>query len=158
MDTAALIAGNKDIPSLLLPIVDYQLIVPTVTVAEMMPYREPVLKDGVDWYIGDLPWRGLMVPVVSFEALLGQPLGDIQPNSQLAVFNNTGLHKDLPFFAMVTQGIPRLSRITNSDIQQIKEPEPPYCKMIVTLDGERALLPDVTAVEKKCCQYLGLQF
>lgn len=148
--------ASNEIPSLLLPVVDYQLLVPTVTIAEMMPYRKPDARDGSDWYLGDLAWRGMMVPLISFEALIGQPVADVQPNSQLAIFNNTGMIDDLAFFAIMTQGIPRLSRISQADIQQINEPAPPFCKMIVTLDGERALLPDVASLETHCGEFLGL--
>ena len=89
--------------------------------------------------------------------MLGMSPSETQITSQIAIFNNTLAGSELPFFATMTQGIPRLSRITDQDIQQINEPEPSYCHMIVTLDGERALLPDLPAIEERCCEHLGLK-
>jgi len=66
---------SDEIPSLLLPIADGKLLLPTVSVAEMLPYKSPqkpkvesAIGEIPEWYIGDLIWRGIMVPMISFES------------------------------------------------------------------------------------------
>jgi len=108
---------SDEIPSLLLPIADGKLLLPTVSVAEMLPYKSPqkpkvesAIGEIPEWYIGDLIWRGIMVPMISFEVANGEAMPTIKPTSQIAVLNSTANYSQLPFICFPTQGIPRLSR------------------------------------------------
>ena len=149
---------NKEIPSLLIPIANCKLVLPTVSVAEMIPYSSPILPstDMPDWFLGHLQWRQTQVPMVSYERLNGEPLADIKPESQLIILNNTGVSADLPFFCMPTQGIPRLSRVAMNEISDNTAVEArEYDEMQVFVAGEQAVLPDVSKIEKVCAQLLG---
>ncbi len=150
MDTPLLDDSNtSEIPSLLIPMADSQLIVPTVTVAEMMPYQSPIVQPNVPgWYLGNLLWRGLQIPMISFEAINGGSIAGVQPTSQITIFNNTGVSDKLPFICIPTQGIPRLSRVTAPEITQLHDvPHNPYETMRVSVAGEPAILPDLGGLE-----------
>ena len=151
--------GNE-VPCLLLPITKDRLLLPTVTIAEMIPYRPPQSKlkeEAPDWFLGELLWRGLIIPMLSFEKISGREQSPVNQNSQIAIFNNTGVSAQLPFFAISTTGIPRLSRITPDGIQPNENNSPNnYEIMQVDIDGQRAIIPNVPALERACVELLHL--
>ena len=145
------------VPSLMIPLANRTLLVPTVTVAEMVPYSQAEAVDGgPDWLLGNFFWRDLKVPLLSFEVLNGEALPEIQPKSRVAVFNNTGVSEQLPFIAIATQGIPKLARVSAGDIS-VNEDESakPFDRLHVTLNGEGLLIPDITALENVYLEWSG---
>ena len=89
--------ATSDIPSLLVPVVNQLLMLPTVSIAEMLPYRKPSLKSAEienmpEWFLGLVQWRGLSIPMISYEAINGQPIAPIKAVSQMSVINSTGVH------------------------------------------------------------------
>ena len=161
--TAGDLANKNDkIPSLLVPMATGSLIVPTVSVAEIVPRqplqpRQPLANEETPvWYLGNLPWRGVMVPTLSFEALNGDPVAPITAESQLLVLNNTGVHAQLPFISLITSGIPRLRQVAAGDISENPAlPLKDYAQMQVIVTGEPAILPDIPKIEQACAQLLG---
>lgn len=151
---------DGEVPCLLLPVTFGQLLLPTVTIAEMMPYQSPQPKTQKTppWFLGDLFWRGLTIPLVSFEQMTGRDSAAVGDDSQVAVFNHTGVNDQLPFLAIPTTGIPRLSRITSEEIVALTKVEvKPYEIMHVSISGgEAAIIPDVSALESACVELLGL--
>ena len=94
--------------------------------------------------------------MVSFEALTGGLRAEACSTSRVAVLNNTGVSDELPFIAILTQGIPRLAHIEPESIQEVEDAEAiEYTRMVVELDGELALLPDITAIEEAYLKWKG---
>ncbi|MFT6387049.1 MAG: chemosensory pili system protein ChpC [Cellvibrionaceae bacterium] len=156
------VANTDEIPSLLVPMANAKLVLPTVSVAEMIPYQAPQARQTVvcdtipDWYLGNLNWRGVSVPMLSYEQLNGEPVAEILSHSQILILNNTGVDAQLPFLCMPTQGIPRLSRIAVNEISEnvdafIKE----YDQMHVYVAGEQGIIPDISKLERACASMLG---
>lgn len=152
---------STEISSLLVPMVDHQLLLPTVSVAEMIPYFQPNQEDhpigAPNWFLGHLSWRGVQVPIISFEAINGHDIAPIQPSSQIAILNNTGQHNKLHFIAMPTQGIPHLCRVVASEISDNRHiPCQNYELRQVFVAGEQAAIPDIERLEQACIQILAL--
>ncbi len=141
-------APVPEIPCLLLPLHGRTLLVPTVTVAEMVPMAQCQRGEGLpDWSLGTFEWRGREVPLVSFEGLSGDPVTEFTPKGRFAVLNNTGVSDDLPFIAVPTRALPRMARIAPDDIkeQPVKKP----CELMrVKVGVEEFAIPDVAALEK----------
>lgn len=144
-----------DLPSLILPMGEHYLLAPTVSIAEIISYVRPEpVPDAPEWLLGTVVWRKQNVPLVSLEILRGEALADVGSRSRIAVFNNTGVSDDLPFFAVPTFGIPRLSRVLESVIHEIEDqPIKPFEKMRVELEGEICSIPDVGAMEQVILDY-----
>lgn len=145
----------NDVPSMLLPVEDRGLLLPGVAVAEIIPYTQPDRSDDApEWFIGTITWRKLEVPVISFAALNGQTHKLAGRQRHVAVLNNTGVSDNLPFIAILIQGIPRLVRVTRKDVDD--DPETPLSPMellAVKLAGETVFVPNVGALEKACLDY-----
>ena len=104
-------ASATEVATLLIPVDGKTLLVPNVTVAEVMSYSKPqeVKKKSPEWFLGTLNWRNQSIPVLSFEGLNGAGVSSITGNEALCVVN--GASNKLPFYALVTQGAPRLMRV-----------------------------------------------
>jgi chemosensory pili system protein ChpC len=62
--------GTTEIPSLLVPMSGCKLVLPTVSVAEMVVYQAPQVSldsssETPQWFLGNFLWRGVQVPMVS---------------------------------------------------------------------------------------------
>ena len=145
----------SEVASLMIPIVDRLLLVPTVTVAEMIPYQEPLHHpDRPDWYLGDVAWREQQVPLISFEVINGEPKPSYNNTCRIAILNNTGVDDELPFLGLATQGIPRLSRVKADEIQEVEgQSLKRFELMAVSHAGESVIIPDVSALEQALMEY-----
>ena len=141
---------DEEIPCMLVPMGDYFLLLPTVTVAEMAPVN-PLheIAETPDWFLGFYDWRNLKVPVLSLDILNGGSKQDINDRGRIAVLNNTGVNNSIPFIALHTQGIPRMARIGPKDIEEnTEEAKKPFDLMAVTVGMEPFVIPDVSAMEE----------
>lgn len=146
----------QEVASLLIPLQGHTILLPNVTVAEIIP-SSPVqpIENSPQWYLGNFQWRELTVPLLSFEALNGEAVPAIHARARFAVLNTTGLHNDLPFIAILTQGLPRLARVSEDEISAREDSENRrYDLMHVSWAGEYTLIPDVTAMEQTFLEYL----
>jgi len=150
----ATISNDVEIPCLLVPLLDSTLLLPTVTVAEMAAMR-PVgsIPNAPRWLLGFYEWRNTKVPVVAFEGVNGGPVTPLNPQGRMAVLNNTGVDDRLPFIAVPTQGIPRMVRVHQDEIEENSDkPKRPYDKMQVKVGLEEFVIPDIHALELACLE------
>lgn len=146
----------QEVASLLIPLQGQSILLPNVTVAEIIPSLplQPI-ENSPAWYLGNFQWRELTVPLLSLEALNGETTPSTHARSRFAVLNTTGLHNDLPFIAILTQGLPRLARVNEDEISEREDAESRrYDLMHVSWAGEYTLIPDITAIEQTFLEYL----
>jgi len=138
------------LPCLLIPVQGGRLILPNVTVAELIAYQAPVASQNTsDWLLGRMEWRGTMIPVVSYENFCGQKIGVPGQDLRIAVVNApNGDGGALRFFGLVVQGIPSLIKLEeaaikeNMNISLLKGQ-----KLAVTLETGHAIVPDLDVIE-----------
>ncbi|UZE96531.1 chemotaxis protein CheW [Alkalimarinus alittae] len=137
--------------SLYLPVVGGSLLLPNVSVAEIVDYQSPdAVSDAPEWFLGNIKWRGVTLPVISYERLNDTPLPDHLSNTRIAVINTIGTkHEALPFFAITTQGIPRQTKIDQENIKEVEEASlGPADLMKVVVMGDEAIIPNLEYIEK----------
>ncbi|MFT6101676.1 MAG: chemosensory pili system protein ChpC [Granulosicoccus sp.] len=147
-----------DIPCLIVPIANRGLLFPTVSVAEMLPFVKPQLRqtDLPSWFLGHVTWRGVAVPMFSYELISGEKPLPIKNTSQMAMLNSTGMSSALPFFCFPTQGIPRLSRVSPDSIKEDEQaPLHAFDEMNAVVSGESVAIPDVSKLEREIVALLG---
>lgn len=143
----------EEVASLLIPLSSVYLLLPNVSVAEIIPYRQPsVQEDAPSWLLGMLEWRNTFVPTVSFEELMGQNAETINPLSQLAILNTSSGR--VPFIGVLTQGVPRLKRISPSDIKEDGEVTLGELSRVIVGDMEKAVIPDIAFIESALLEVL----
>lgn len=144
----------QEVSSLLLPLADGQLLVPVDTLSEIIALQSPVSAfDAPDWYMGELHWRELRLPLLSFEVMRGGAMPTLHSDCRIAVISSGNPQSDLPFFALVLQGTPRLVRVTPEELTG-REDSCAMGELIhVALSGEAAVIPDLGALEEACVAY-----
>ncbi len=148
--------SQKIIACLYLPVHQQQLLLPNVSVAEVVGYQTPKVPNGrPDYFLGYVSWRGIDIPVISYELANEQNSLKAAANARIVVINSIGdHHEDLPFFAIVTQGIPRLVKVASDLIKPVKGKNDKAELTTVKLDGEEAVIPDLSYLEKLAYQNL----
>ena len=148
----------QEVASLLIPIQGRLLLAPNVTVAEIVPVSQVVpVADAPAWYLGNCNWGEQTIPLFSFEVMNGEEKPGVASRSRFAVLNTTGLNDSLPFIAILTQGLPRLARVTEEEISEREDSDnKPYELMHVSWAGEEAVIPHVEAMERAFLDYLHL--
>lgn len=146
--TTLLGATTGTIACLLAPITGKQLLLPSVTVAEVLPVGElqPPPAGAAPWHCGFLQWRDQLVPVVAFETLNGE--GAPRETARVAILNGISAQRDLPFYGLVVQGVPSSAKVKIAQLEDLEgAPTGPAEFLKVRYVGELAVIPDLDAVE-----------
>lgn len=145
----AVTSPGVEISCLLIPLINQTLLVPTVTVAEMAPVQPIAKVEGAPaWLYGMYRWRELEIPLIAYEVLNGGEPSPLNTTGRIAVLNNTGVSDSLHFIAIAAQGIPRMARVAESDIDENPEqPRGPLDMMAVKVGMEEFTIPNVAALE-----------
>ncbi|MES2818835.1 MAG: chemotaxis protein CheW [Pseudomonadota bacterium] len=133
---------------LLVPLADRTLLLPNVVVAELIPYRTPQVTAGMPvWFLGQVAWRDLRLPLLSFEAASsGEPLA-ANAGARVAVINAAGGRPHVKFMALLVQGIPRSLKV-GAELVRADAPLAPLELQAVNLDGELLKIPDLVGLEQ----------
>lgn len=137
-----------ELSCVLIPLHGTQLLLPSVSIAEILPWRRvKALADTPDWCLGLLGWRGEMVPVVRFEALNGKGVETRRSSRCLVVMNRARLSSGLAFYAIAAEGLPRLLQLAVNDLTN----EPTRlgrCETVAVKVGtESAVIPNLEVIE-----------
>ncbi|WP_263143176.1 chemotaxis protein CheW [Pseudomonas sp. RIT-PI-AD] len=134
--------------ALLVPLADRTLLLPNVAVAELIPYRAAQTSEGMpDWFLGQVAWRDLRLPLLSFEAASGAPV-KTGSAARVAVINALGGRPHVKFLALLVQGIPRAVKVGNELVRASAELAPLELDA-VQLGGDVVRIPDLVALEQK---------
>ncbi|MBD2839567.1 chemotaxis protein CheW [Pseudomonas sp. JM0905a] len=139
--------NTASLTGLLLPLSDRTLLVPNVALAELIPYRAPQATPGLPaWLLGQVAWRDLRLPLLSFEAAAG---GEVKVGSgaRVAVLNALGGRPHVKFIALLLQGIPRSLKLED-DLRRANAPLSVLELDSVQLGTDVAKIPDLMALEQ----------
>ena len=147
------IEHKEEVYSLMIPTVESNILLPNSNVAEIVPFSNVELytKDEgkPNWYLGHLLWRGLDIPLVSIDIIQGVSDPQADKRSRVAVAHTLSSNRELPYIAIVVQGIPRLSHVTQDNIKLLDEQNVTDAeKMHVTVDNVGASIPDIDKLEE----------
>lgn len=143
------IAGLREVPCMLLPMLDHILLVPNTAVAEMSPMKPLMnLPDTPEWLMGLYEWRNIHVPVVSIESINRGGRPPMNPQGRIAVLNSTGVTDKIPFLGIHTQGIPRMSRVGEDDITENEDAiSRDFDLQAVKVGMEEFYVPDIVKLQ-----------
>lgn len=143
----------KEIRSVLIPLGNRQLLLPNAVVAEVMGYQTPdPVDEAPEWFLGNIAWRGIMIPVVSYEAMGGEEVMTPGHRGRIAIMNALSNHPRLSHFGLVVQAIPSLVRVSVDNVLPVADAEDandPLIRQVVELDMSPAYIPDLDEVEQR---------
>jgi chemosensory pili system protein ChpC len=144
-------ANAVDLITMLLPVKGKSLLLPNVSVAEIIHIAGlSPLDDVPTWFKGILSWRGYGIPVISFEAINEDPFAGVAADHRAAVINGSMDSARLPFYAIATQTAPRMMRITPQEIvKNTSSSKGPAELMVVSACGEQAAIPNLDFIESE---------
>lgn len=142
---------REDIRGVLISVAGGRLLLPNASIAEVLSYADPEpIADTPDWLLGRIRWRGWQLPLVAFSRLAG--LGGEQAGlgSKVVVLKAFGGDPKFPYFALLTQGFPRLVTVTHAGLiadDNADGPAPSGVRARIVLNEDTALLPDLEGLE-----------
>jgi chemosensory pili system protein ChpC len=150
------------IRGVLIQVADARLLLPNATIAEVLSYAEPDAVAGApDWLLGRIRWRGWQLPLVAFSRFAGIAEDQGGLGSKVIVLKALGGDQKHPYFALLTQGFPRLVTVTeaalSADAADAADADalPPGVLAKVRLNEDDALLPDLAALEERIVEAMA---
>ena len=140
------------IRGVLIQVADARLLLPNATIAEVLSFANPDPLDGApDWLLGRIRWRGWQLPLVSFARFAGIAEEQGGLGSKVIVLKALGGNPKRPYFALLTQGFPRLVTVTEQTLATQEEGDglPAGVLARVRLNENDAMVPDLAALEQR---------
>ncbi len=141
-----------DLRGVVIQVAGGRLMLPNACIAEILSVADPEPIEGApDWLLGRIRWRGWQVPLIAFSTLAGMGEHDASLRGQrVLVLKTLGGDTRLPYFAMLTQGFPRL--VTVSPAMLVEQPDVQLGEGVaaaVRYQDEEALVPDMDSIEQR---------
>jgi len=135
--------------SLLIPMWEEPLLVPDTAVAEVISFAFPEGEPKQSWHMGDINWRGLILPVICLEGKIPTD-SELHRSARIAVLNTPSAESKQPFSAILISGIPRLTNVTEEDVELSPGDGdlPIGIAARVHLGQQHARIPDLPCIEK----------
>ncbi len=135
-----------------------RLLLPNATIAEVLSYSAPEPVDNApEWLLGRIRWRGWQLPLISFSRFSGlaQEVGGL--SSKMIVLKALGGDSKHPFFAMLTQGFPRLVTVTEATLSEHDNQDdlPEGVLARVRMNEDDAVVPDLAVLEDSLLEALA---
>ena len=116
-------SSQRDIRGVLITVTNGRLLLPNASVAEVITYSEPeAVENAPDWLLGRVRWRGWRLPLLSFSRLAGWSMEDGHLGAKVAVLKALGGNAKLPFFAVLSQGDRKSTRLNSSHVVTSRMP------------------------------------
>lgn len=143
---------QNDIRGVLIQVAGARLLLPNANIAEVMAYVDPEpVENAPEWLLGRIRWRGWRLPLVAFARLTGIAEEVASLGNKVVVLKALSGDAKTPYFALLTQGFPRLVTIARTALsEEERDPHemlPTGVRARIVLNEEPALLPDLESVE-----------
>ena len=140
------------IKSIILTLKNELVVVPNAAVAEIISVQGVHDVEGSpDWLLGKARWRGVEVPVVSYEAAGGEDAQAENVNTQVAVMYAANENKDkpYPYIGLAMHGVPHVSTLSREQIkvdEQVSSNNPMVAHKVRVI-GAKAGILDIDSIE-----------
>ncbi len=147
-----------DIRGVLISVSAGKLLLPNASVAEVITYSDPEPVPGAPvWLLGRVRWRGWLLPIVSYSRLVGWSNEAPALGAKVAVLKAVGEHPKMPYFAVLTQGFPRLVTIAERALIEDSDPDidlPDGVYSQALFNDNQVVVPDLPMVERQLVDVL----
>jgi chemosensory pili system protein ChpC len=138
--------AEKEIRTILAPLTEGHVMLPNCSVGEILAYTQPEpFKQGPQWLLGEIAWRGWQVPVINYERLLNPGIvTKLTSKARILIIKTLGESTQVNYIGLVIQGLPRLKKANESTLieEQLDElPDTVFSK--VKIDDLQAIIPEI---------------
>ncbi len=143
-------AMPNEIRALMITVTNGRVLLPNAAVTEILSFSTPDAVEGAPaWLLGRMRWRGWRVPMVSFSRLAGLATKEPERNAKVTVVKAMGGNPRMPYLAIMAQGFPRLTNISQDALIITGEEEfkSPGVMHTVILRDDSAIVPDLFQIE-----------
>ena len=141
---------QRDIRGVMISVNQGRLLLPNASVAEVITFSDPEpVEHAPAWVLGQIRWRGWRLPLLSFSRFAEWSEDEASTGAKVVVLKALGGNPKLPYFALLSQGFPRLVTVSAAALQEthsVKE-LPLGIHSLVTLNGDPAAVPDLLSLE-----------
>jgi chemosensory pili system protein ChpC len=144
-------AQKEYIKSIILTLKNELVVVPNASVAEIISVQDVrEVEDSPRWMLGNARWRGVEVPVVSYEAAGGYDAQAVNINTQVAVMYTVSEDGEYPYIGLAMHGVPHVSTFSRDQIRidEQASSEHPMVAEKVRINGAAAGILDLFAIEE----------
>lgn len=141
---------QRDIRGVLITVGAGRLLLPNASVAEVITFSDPdPVENAPAWMLGQIRWRGWRIPLLSFSRFAGWSDEEGQIGAKVVVLKALGGNPKLPYFAMLSQGFPRLVTVSSSALSESHDVKdlPVGIHSMVMLNDDAAAVPDLMSLE-----------
>ena len=150
MAAALSVDDAKELACVMIPLADTHLLLPNVTIAEILPWRRiKPLPNGPKWCLGLLGWRGETVPVIQFEAMNGGSLTDASRSRCLLIMNRARRANGRAFYGLASTGLPRIVHLSDDDLDNRAVRLGPAEVAALNVGTEPAVVPNLSFIEEQ---------
>ena len=140
------------VKSIILTLKNKLVVVPNAAIAEIISVQDVhKQKDSPGWLLGKARWRGVELPVVSYEAAGGEEAQKVNLNTQVAVIYSANDEEDrsYPYFGLAIHGVPHVSTFSREQIKidDYASTGHPMVAQVVRINGAAAGILDIRAIE-----------
>jgi len=144
----AQVQTDQPVHSLIVPTANMPILVPSASIAEVVNVSELVsLPLTPDWCLGVIGWRQRAVPVVSFEALMGNPAQRPAPRSKIIIFFPIPGRKDFEFFGVLSSSEPQPHTVSPDEGLVTAQVDSPIIAAALELGGVTVGVPDYQVLQ-----------
>ncbi len=143
---------ENEIRAVMIPIdTERKVLLPNAMVAEVMSLRNIEKIDDVEpWVMGQISWRGWDLPLIDFAVLTGgEPVDELNKTYNIAVLKCINRPEDMPYFAILSRGIPKLQLVSRGDMQLHEDRSINHNAIasLVSIHDETADIPNMNYLE-----------
>lgn len=142
---------TNDIRGVMIAITGGRVLLPNASIAEVITFADPEpVPNAPAWLLGRVRWRGWRLPLISFARLAGYAAEEGELGAKVAVLKALGDHPKMPYFALLTQGFPRLTTVSRDAlVESAADVERrPGVLTDVLLRDDHAAIPDLAGIEQ----------
>jgi len=150
-----MVNNNQFIKSIILTLKNELVMVPNAAVAEIVSVHDVhEVEDSPQWMLGKARWRGVELPVVSYEAAGGDSAQAVNINTQVAVMYSVSDKKEkgkkYPYIGLAMHGVPHVNTFSRGQIKTDEQVliEHPMVAQKVRINGAAAGILDIYAIEE----------
>jgi len=150
-----MVHNKQNIKSIILTLKNELVVVPNAAVAEIISVQDVrEVEASPQWMLGKARWRGVELPVVSYEAAAGDNAQAVNINTQVAVMYSVSDEidndKKYPYIGLAMHGVPHVSTFSRDQIKTDEQAavSHPMVAQKVRINGAAAGILDIYAIEE----------